>query len=65
MLLGLDYLVDVLGEDSLKPYPSLAVLRASLRKLPSMQKFYASEFNKGLVTEAYKAEVRAAMSPKA
>jgi hypothetical protein len=64
VLLGLDYLVDLFGEEALKPYPGLTALRASLRQLPSMKKFYGSEFNKGLVDEAYKAEVRAAMGPK-
>ena len=65
MLLGLDHLVDLFGEEALSPYPGLAALRATLRKLPSMQKFYASSFNVGLLDEAQQTAVKAALSPKA
>lgn len=62
LLLALDYSVDVLGEAILQPYARLSLLRKTLRDLPSMRSFYASDHFKGLVDDEYIDSVQRAMS---
>lgn len=64
LLFALDYACELLGEaQALGAAPRCAALRTALRAEPRMVDFYATRA-KGLVTERYMQEVRAAQLPK-